>query len=97
MINSCSQADLTEICVNASGKDDFYSVETNIVVKCLSSSDEKFVHKICARSVFNLLAEEQPDHQVLFKGGNGVMTGSHHHNHGWPTMHRKRDLETRPS
>lgn len=29
MIHSCPQVDLTETCVNASGNDNFYSVETS--------------------------------------------------------------------
>lgn len=58
MINSCSQVDLTEICMN----DDFHSVETHGVIKCLQSFDEKSICKLCARLVFNVSAEEWPDH-----------------------------------
>ena len=81
LINSRPQAGLTEICVNASGKDDFYGIETSRVINCLQSPSEKSMCKICARLVFNVAAAEWPVHKILLKGADGVPTGSCHHCH----------------
>lgn len=93
MIHCCPQADLTKICMNASENNKFYSIEGSGVIKCFQSSNEKSMCKICAKLVFNVAAQEWPDHSILLNGGNGITIGSHHHSHSCPRMGHQRDLD----